>query len=72
MEFKQIEAQIKMLQTFYKFTNAKEQQLLIELQVIKKQHAEMLEMLKKVLKENHCTPDMDKEIEQLIKEATEI
>lgn len=33
---------------------------------------EMLEMLKKVLDENHCTPDLDKEIEQLIKEATEL
>lgn len=32
----------------------------------------MLEMLEKVLKENHCTPDLDKEIEQLIKEVTEI
>lgn len=33
---------------------------------------EMLKMLKKVLAENHCTPDTDKEIEQLIKEATEL
>jgi len=31
---------------------------------------EMLEMLKKVLEENHCTPDLDKEIEQLIQKAT--
>ena len=33
---------------------------------------EMLEMLKEVLKENHCTPDLDNKIEKLIKEATEL
>lgn len=33
---------------------------------------EMFEMLVNVLKENHCTPDLDKQIEQLLKEATEL
>jgi len=31
---------------------------------------QMLKMLKKVLEENHCTPDLDKEIQQLIKKST--
>jgi len=32
---------------------------------------EMFEMLQKVLKENHCTPDLDKEIQRLLTKITE-
>jgi hypothetical protein len=33
---------------------------------------QMLEMLKRVLEEDYCTPDTDKDIQQLINEATTI
>jgi len=38
---------------------------------MQKQNTEMLKMLEKVLKENHCTPDLDKEINELISKITE-
>ena len=72
-EFKGIDNQIQKLQNSHLSDFGKE--LLTELQRIKKEHSEMLDMLKKCeyfIKASNQYTKLGKDVEQLIKEATEL
>lgn len=75
-EFKQIQRKIEHLQYWEKDDSLTQngQELINELQRIKKEHFEMLEMLKEIKNqiEDGITYVTKEDIEQLIKQATEL